>query len=712
MAKQLSKTGIETGLDIEAHHVTQSVDAFTGIDAYDVTLSGSLTHTGSMDMDGRLIVTSSASPLGQKYYSFTNADGLLEATPFIQRFIFTADGIPNQSFGINNGGTYTQMVASGFNRPDIGESSNVLICPQQIIMASGSSTEIYEGPSGIYGKFPNMKFLQTVDTAGTLPTNNAIQSTGSWEHTGSVTFVNSITGSSPLATLYGPTAAQILSGGEVELKGTDITLDASGDIFLDADGGNIVFKDDGTTRYNFLTDSTPSLSVTGDFTLSGSQDLTFDAAGNNITFRSGSNLRYNFLLDATPTLSVTGGDFTITGSDNITLDADGGGIDLADGGTVVYGFDLVNKDIKLGSVAGNQTISIYGTGTTSITTTGNSIVLQGGQGGVISGNGGGVTIQGGTGTGTGDGGDVTITGGNKLGGFGSKQGDVLIGFSSNTDMIIVSASNDIYFTEDVNVEGSSLWVGPTQGSAAELGVYAVSGEPGGNDSKIAVLAREGGTAPGNGAGRMVLYYTGSSKVANIQAQIAGFNDSFLSGGGLAIGSSYEYASNITSYLLELDTDSAGKPTSNTWTITSDERLKTNIVTASLDICYDGIKNIPLKRFGYAEGFTKEPLYDEHKIGWIAQDVEAVFPKAVTTSSFTTWSTYTGSVPITGSVVGPEGETNTLYPGERYKDPLAGSVVIEDRKSLDSDQLMKMMFGAIQKLQEKVEALEAQISGSN
>ncbi len=110
--------------------------------------------------------------------------------------------------------------------------------------------------------------------------------------------------------------------------------------------------------------------------------------------------------------------------------------------------------------------------------------------------------------------------------------------------------------------------------------------------------------------------------------------------------------------------------------------------------------------------TKEPLYDHHKIGWIAQDVEAVFPKAVTTSSFTTWSTYTGSVAITGSIVGPEGETNTLYPGERYQDPLAGSVVIEDKKSLDSDQLMKMMFGAIQKLQEKVEALEAQISGSN
>ena len=44
--------------------------------------------------------------------------------------------------------------------------------------------------------------------------------------------------------------------------------------------------------------------------------------------------------------------------------------------------------------------------------------------------------------------------------------------------------------------------------------------------------------------------------------------------------------------------------------------------------------------------------------------------------------------------------------------LAGSEIIEDRHTLQSDQITKMMYGAIQKLQEKVEALELQISGSN
>ena len=49
MAKTLSKTGISTGQDILAGHITQSVDALTGIDAYDITISGSLTVNGPIN---------------------------------------------------------------------------------------------------------------------------------------------------------------------------------------------------------------------------------------------------------------------------------------------------------------------------------------------------------------------------------------------------------------------------------------------------------------------------------------------------------------------------------------------------------------------------------------------------------------------------------------------------------------------------------------
>ena len=52
MAKTLSKTGIITNNIVEAFHVTQSIDAFSGTEAYDITLSGSLVLTGSLDVDG------------------------------------------------------------------------------------------------------------------------------------------------------------------------------------------------------------------------------------------------------------------------------------------------------------------------------------------------------------------------------------------------------------------------------------------------------------------------------------------------------------------------------------------------------------------------------------------------------------------------------------------------------------------------------------
>ena len=47
MACTLSNTGIQTGCAILASQVSQSVDAFTKADAYNIELSGSLSITGS-----------------------------------------------------------------------------------------------------------------------------------------------------------------------------------------------------------------------------------------------------------------------------------------------------------------------------------------------------------------------------------------------------------------------------------------------------------------------------------------------------------------------------------------------------------------------------------------------------------------------------------------------------------------------------------------
>jgi hypothetical protein len=52
MAATLSKIGITTGNTVETWHVTQSIDAFTGTKAYDITLSGSLTLGSGTTMNG------------------------------------------------------------------------------------------------------------------------------------------------------------------------------------------------------------------------------------------------------------------------------------------------------------------------------------------------------------------------------------------------------------------------------------------------------------------------------------------------------------------------------------------------------------------------------------------------------------------------------------------------------------------------------------
>jgi hypothetical protein len=63
MANTLSKTGIVDNSTIRTWHVTQSIDAFIGISAYDITLSGSLTINGPLNLTlpvtGNLITSAS-----------------------------------------------------------------------------------------------------------------------------------------------------------------------------------------------------------------------------------------------------------------------------------------------------------------------------------------------------------------------------------------------------------------------------------------------------------------------------------------------------------------------------------------------------------------------------------------------------------------------------------------------------------------------------
>ena len=130
-----------------------------------------------------------------------------------------------------------------------------------------------------------------------------------------------------------------------------------------------------------------------------------------------------------------------------------------------------------------------------------------------------------------------------------------------------------------------------------------------------------------------------------------------------------------SYQLQLSTNSAAKPTSSSWTISSDRRLKNNIVDADMDICYNDIKNLQLRKFTWNDKYIEaHSIEDTTNLGFIAQEVELLYPKSVTTK---------------------------IGLNDKYG--------LEDVKSVDKDQLIMSLFGATKKLMEKVESLEAKLS---
>jgi hypothetical protein len=130
------------------------------------------------------------------------------------------------------------------------------------------------------------------------------------------------------------------------------------------------------------------------------------------------------------------------------------------------------------------------------------------------------------------------------------------------------------------------------------------------------------------------------------------------------------------YQFQVSTDSAGKPTTNTWTVTSDQRIKENIVNADLNRCLEIVNSIPLRHYRWKDSaYSDEQIKDRNSLGFIAQEVAPVFPKAVNVKKF---------------------EMND-------------GTIIDDCLDLQVDQLYKVMWGAIQNLSNKNAQLESEIA---
>ena len=301
---------------------------------------------------------------------------------------------------------------------------------------------------------------------------------------------------------------------------------------------------------------------------------------------------------------------------------------------------------------------------------------------------------------------------NNIVGIGTTSPSELLQVDGGNLLVRNNSGNNITLSTNVGNKNDSNFIfqkarggssGPTQIVADDnLGSIEWQGYDGSSYNEAATIISRARTNTGNFDADLIYDANRHNFKNNSSSSV--FIDS---SGRLLIGTIASPA-----YQLQVSTDSAGKPSTNTWTIVSDERIKEDIELADLDICYEAVKNIPLKRFKWKnEVYTEEQVPDRHKLGWIAQDVESVFPKAVCIHEFKYNQVFEETViPAVEEELDEDGNVITPAQPERVeKGELISEDVIEDCRDLNADQLYAAMYGAIQKLIAKVETLEAKVA---
>lgn len=329
MAKSLSKTGITTGNTVKAFHVTQSIDAFSGTDAYDIVLSGSLninnapvtnlTASGNISSsaastasfgtylgDGsQLTGISAGSSIDTGSLGSTTITGSLTVSgsnTFTNIGLFSQTGVStfsgslqalDQAFHLS---ASNLLIAEGFVSQSgtntfagVGENifgANINLDANRSYKISGQSIAQWDGSNAIKiaethaypiqigrSSLSNIELTGQITASGNISSSgNIIGVTGSLDHVklGSATFLE----------LYNPddvpsTTSPII---KIATPFTDLfTLNTQGDaVFgssIASSGGNLTLQNSGNTA---------NLNVKGNITASGNISASSNINGNII----------------------------------------------------------------------------------------------------------------------------------------------------------------------------------------------------------------------------------------------------------------------------------------------------------------------------------------------------------------------------------------------------------------------------------------------
>ena len=127
-----------------------------------------------------------------------------------------------------------------------------------------------------------------------------------------------------------------------------LVLDVTNDIVLDADGGNVIIKDDGITHYTFTQGVTDELTTVNKFKLDAGGEVDLDANDGIIKFSMKDSSHAVFTAGTATNTFAVDDNYLIDVAGNLTLDAGGGTIALASGGGTQLSFIAgTNKELSL-----------------------------------------------------------------------------------------------------------------------------------------------------------------------------------------------------------------------------------------------------------------------------------------------------------------------------------------------------------------------------
>lgn len=279
-----------------------------------------------------------------------------------------------------------------------------------------------------------------------------------------------------------------------------------------------------------------------------------------------------------------------------------------------------------------------------------------------------------------------------MGATASGEGATTVGFYAITNGYGASA-----FGRNANAREYSIALGPnaTAGnySTVAIGFYAsVNGYVGAAIGNSATAHGDGGTAVGysadaNGGDSTSI---GSLSQANGNHSTAiGYSATAETDNTIVLGNA-----EITALECQVQTISA----------LSDKRVKEDVSLANTTQCLADVNRLPVSRYKYKD-FTGTHI-DVHRTGFMADDVEKVFPKAVIIADRTFPVLDEDGNKVYEQVVDKKG--NPVVDKEGNPVMKVKTFVMEDVKTIAMEMAIPTLWGAVQELSKMVESLKTEV----